>query len=287
MNLNRNMQQKRKLTGLSIGLISAVSVAVVSLALAIFTWMFFMHSETVEPGHELVVIDKPYFFGHDGVRADPVKDGRILLFRTSTVRDISVTPFNVNVGFDDLSTKDNSFLDFGSAIQMKVLDSVKLVKNFNVDAWFASTIEQQYRQVVRDVVKTKTMTEIMSDPVAAKEIDDKVTAELIRLVKESGLPMQVIGVTLGRARPNASVVAEMDQTSAQQQRKKTLIEAKQAEDSRRESEEARAVADNAYRNKMGLDPAQFIELERIKRYSEACAKSTCIVTSGQAPIVVR
>jgi regulator of protease activity HflC (stomatin/prohibitin superfamily) len=210
-----------------------------------------------------------------------------MLFRTSTVRDIAVTPFNVNVPFDDLSTKDNAFLDFQSAAQFKVLDSVKLVKNFNIEAWFASTIEQQYRQAVRDIVKTKTMTEIMTDPLAAKEIDDKVTAELVRLVKESGLPMQVLGVTLGRARPNASVLSEMDQTAAQQQRKKTLVEAKLAEDSRRESEEARAIADNAYRNKMGLDPQQFIELERIKRYSEACSKSGhCIVSSGQANVMV-
>lgn len=269
-----------------IGLIGLIVAAVLPMVLAFCTWMFFMHTETVEPGYEMVVVDKPYFFGHAGVRPEPIKEGRILLFVTSSVQKIKITPLSVQVKFDDLSTRDNILLDFDSSIQLKITDTVHFVKNFQVDQWFSTTIEQQYRQIVRDIIKTKSMSEIMSDPVTAKDIDDKITVALVQLVKETGLSAKVLGVSLGRARPNDAVLVQMNETAAQQQRKKTLIEAKAAEESRRESEEARAIADNAYRNKMGLDPQQFIELERIKRYSEACANGHCIVTSGQANVMI-
>lgn len=257
-------------------------LSVVGLIVFAITWLAFMHTETVEPGHELVIIDKPYFVGHEGVRAETLKDGRILLFRTSAGQSVRMTPQSTHVKFDDLSSHDNILLDFESTIQYQFTDAVSLVKNFGATDWFANNIERQFMSIVREAVKKKTMTEMMSDVVAAQTVDAEVTAALQKLVTEAKLPLKVLGVSLGRAQPNANVLAQMNETAAQQQRKKTLVEAEQAEIAREKEQIAKAKADNAYRNAMQLSPQMFIELERIKRFAEACAAqgNVCVVPAA-------
>ncbi|MFN0316766.1 MAG: hypothetical protein ACKVQA_17225 [Burkholderiales bacterium] len=78
----------------------------------------------------------------------------------------------------------------------------------------------------------------------------------------------------------------MNNTAAQQQRRNTEDQRILAEDARKAAEMARAAAGNAYRNAMQLDPAQFVQLEAIKRYSDACSKSPCTIIQGSVPIVV-
>lgn len=248
------------------------------------TWVLFMHTKTVDPGHELVIVDKPYFFGHEGVRDETIKDGRVLLFRTSTVVPVRMTPSSVRVVFDDLSSADNILLDFESTIQYRFTNSVSLVKNFGVDGWFKNNVERQYMAIVRDAVKKKSMSQMMSDVQTTNDVDNEITAELQKLVTKSKLPLEILGVSLGRAKPNASVLAQMNETAAQQQREKTLIASTRAENQREQEQVAKAKADNAYRNAMQLSPEMFIQLEQIKRYADACSRSTCII--GSVPIVV-
>ena len=54
-----------------------------------------------------------------------------------------------------------------------------------------------------------------------------------------------------------------------------------------QAEQSRANADNAYREQMKLDAAQFVQLEAIKRYSEACKESkNCVIVQGTTPVLV-
>jgi regulator of protease activity HflC (stomatin/prohibitin superfamily) len=117
----------------------------------------------------------------------------------------------------------------------------------------------------------------MSDPIAASQVDTEITEGVRALVKEEKLPIVIRSVSLGRAKPNENVLAQMNETAAQQQRQKTLVAATLAEKDREQEQIAKAKADNAYRNAMGLSPDMFIQLEAIKRFSDACKTSTCVI----------
>ena len=260
---------------------TAIGAVILAAVIGFFTWLFFMTSISVEPGQERVIVDKPYFFGHEGVRPEPMKDGRMLVFKTSSSYPVIMTPQSVHVAFDDLSSADNILLDFESTIQYQFTDSVDLIKNFG-EGWFKNNIERQYMSLVRDVVKTKTMSAMMSDVATAADVDAHITAALQKLVTESKLPLRVIGVSLGRAKPNKNVLEQMNETAAQQQRLKTLVQAEAAEIQRAKEQTAKAAADNAYRNAIGLSPEQFVQLEKIKRYSAACEKAgnVCVIDAA-------
>ena len=267
---------------------SLVAALVVILGFFL-TWLIAMHTESVEPGHHAVIVDKPYMWGHEGVRREPLKEGRILLWRTSTTQSVLMTPQSIQVKFDDFSSADNILLDFESTIQYQVVDAVDLVEHFG-DKWFENNVGRQYAAIAREALKKKTMTQMMSDVVAAQDVDNEVTGALQQLVKESKLPVRIIGVSLGRAKPNENVLAQMNETAAQQQRQKTLVAAAIAEGNRETEQIAKAKADNAYRNAMGLSPDMFIQLERIKRFADACreSKGTCIVDgTGHANVMVK
>lgn len=267
--------------------ITLAVLAISVLLAASLTWLLAMRTETVEPGHELVIVDKPYIFGESGVRNETLKSGRILLWRTSDVTAVRMTPQSVHVKFDDLSSNDNILLDFESTIQYQIIDSKSLVKNFGATDWFTNNLERQFMSIVREAVKKETMSHMMSDVDTATRVDNEVTKQLQELVAASRLPIKIIGVTLGRAKPNENVLLQMNETAAQQQRNRTLIAATDAENQRAAEQTAKARADNAYRNALGMDTDQFIKLEAIKRYSEACAKAThCIVTPGMGTNVI-
>lgn len=73
------------------------------------------------------------------------------------------------------------------------------------------------------------------------------------------------------------------------QRLLTLEQTRLAEDKRAESEKARADADNAYRNAIGLNVSEFVTLQVADKQIEACkaAKECVILPPGTGTVVSR
>jgi regulator of protease activity HflC (stomatin/prohibitin superfamily) len=264
-----------------------VGVAAVAIALLVsfITYVFFTHSVTVSPGSEVVLIDQPYFFGHEGVRSQTIKSGRELIWDSTKTVEVSMVPQVIKVDFDDISSKDNILLDFSTSIQFQVTDAAVITAKYG-DNWFNNNILQPYSMIVRQNVKAQEMGHLMSDPNTATVVDQTVTDQVRAVVAAAKIPVRILDVTLGRAKPNENVLKQMNETAAEQQRFKTLVASTIAEQQRQKSEEARAKADNAYRNAMQMNPEQFVRLQEAKLYSDACKGSEhCIITSGQGPVV--
>lgn len=229
-----------------------------------------------------VIIDRPYFFGHGGVREEVVPGGtRSYDYLSAHAVYVSAAPQQETVRFDDFASKDNILLDFETAIQYRITSAPTLVSKFGAD-WFKNNLKAQFTSIVRDEVKRYQMSEMMSSAEVSETIDKNVTVAVQKLVKEAGLPIEILNITLGRAVPNENVLDQMNKTAEQQQREKTLIAAKNAELQRKEEQEAKAAADNAYRNKMGLSPEQYLAREIAQINADACksATSCTIVPSG-------
>jgi regulator of protease activity HflC (stomatin/prohibitin superfamily) len=243
---------------------------------------------TAEPdaGFEAVLVRKPMFIGSGGVDATPVKTGLRYIAGTTSAIVVDMRPRQQEVTFDDLFTADGVPLDFHSAIQYRITDSVKLVRDFGADdgangmGFFHRNLEQGYRMIVRDAVKKHGLNEMAINVTAAQSVDDEVTARFNELIVKSGVPISLLGVTLGRASPPDAIKHQRIATAEQEQRQKTEQQAKIAEDQRRAHEESRALADNAYRESMKLSVPQYIELMRINMLQQACAKATCTFING-------
>lgn len=245
------------------------------------------HGVTTEPGYETVIIDNPWFFGHGGVREETQKPGMSWYWWSTTSIDVAMTPLKYDEPLDHLATGDNNFINYASYIVLQWEDPAYQVKKFGYAKWYDHNLKEQYRTIVRDVTKKHNMTAIMIDPATLLKIETEIAAQFRAHIETTGLHVKLLNVNMGKALPDQPVITEMNNTAAQQQRRKTEQQRKLAEDARMEAERSRATADNAYQLAMRLDTAQFVQLEAIKRYSEACASSaSCVIVQGNTPVMV-
>jgi regulator of protease activity HflC (stomatin/prohibitin superfamily) len=247
-----------------------------------------------DAGHEAVLLKKPCCFGAGGFEIKPIAAGRTTYVALTTDSiDVNILPRQQEVTFDDLFTADGVPLDFHSAVQYQIIDSVVLVRDFGADdgpngmGFFVRVLEQKYRQIVRDAVKKHGLNEMAIMVTAAQEVDEEVTARFAKVIADLKVPIRLISVTLGRANPPDAIKHQRIATAEQEQRQKTEQQAKLAEDQRKMHEESRASADRAYNEKMGISPEQYLQLEQIKMLRDVCRNGACTFLMGSdvSPIV--
>ena len=243
---------------------------------------------TVQPdaGHEAVLVRKPLIFGSGGVDGTPVKTGLKYVAFTTTGIDVNMQPMRVDIEFTDLMTSDGVPIDFHAVLTLQITDSVKLVRDFGQDTaggrpgFWVRNLDQPYRTAVRDAVKAHGMNEMAIQATAAEQVDRVVTDHLLTIIKESGVPVRVLDMSLGRANPPDAILHQRVETAAQEQRINTEKQKKLAEDQRKMAEESRAAADQAYNQKMGLNSEQYVALQAIQMQREVCAKGSCTFLYG-------
>jgi regulator of protease activity HflC (stomatin/prohibitin superfamily) len=226
----------------------------------------------------------PFFA--EGVDPTPVKTGRTYVMWTTKAVKVNVQPVQYPVHFDDLMSSDGVPLDFDSIIRLRVLNSVVLIKDFGVD-WYNSNIKSEFMNRVRQAVRNHGMNETAINSKAIDAIDNEVSLAMNEYIKSAKIPVQLMQVTIGKANPPDSIKNQRVETAAQQQRILTEQQRKLAEDSRKSAEQSRAAADNAYREAMGLNPAQYLQLEQIKMLREVGVKggNTFIIGGGATPVI--
>lgn len=234
-----------------------------------------------EPGTESVIMDKPIIFGQGGIRSETFKPGRNYTWWSSAPIAIITQNLKVEEVFDDLMTSDTVPVDFRTTLQLRIIDPVAIVKTYGTETWYANNLQRQYQALVRNEAKKYSMNQLLTGQSTAEDMERNVRVGLDSIIAKNKLPFVVADLSIGRALPNKNVLEQIDLTAAQQQRSKTMIEQEKAEQQRKKAEQARAAADNAYRQEMQLSPDQFLQLESIKRYSDACGNgTTCTFVMG-------
>lgn len=234
-----------------------------------------------DAGQQAVLIDKPWIFGHGGVREEPVLPGLTYAWFSTQKIYVNMFPMQYDGNFTDLMSSDGVPLDFHAIIRLQVTDPVALVRDFGQD-WDKNNVEQEFFNRVRSAVKKHGMNETAIQTTAIDEIDNEVTQEIGFYLSENKLPIKLVKITVGKANPPDAVRNQRVETAQQEQRVLT-------EHKRDLVEQSRAEADNAYRNAMNLSPAQFVEMERIKMQAAVCAvkdaKCSFIIGGDVSPVV--
>jgi regulator of protease activity HflC (stomatin/prohibitin superfamily) len=240
-----------------------------------------------DAGHEIVLIEKPWLFGHGGVEPQPVATGRTFGAITTDGVDVYMQPQKLETLLPDTMTSDGVPIEFHAIMVVQVSDSVSLIRTFGPN-WYRNNMEEPFKQMVRQAVRKHGMNETAISTTALDEIDAEINGALTSFIKEKALPIKLITMTVGKANPPDSVKHQRIETATQEQRIQTEKQTKLAEDQRLQAEQSRANADNAYRESMHLSPEQFIQLETIKMQNAVCGsngKGDCtFIQNGTTPV---
>lgn len=223
-------------------------------------------SVTPDAGQEAVKVHKPWFFGTGGVDMTAVETGLEYTWLSTDYVIVGMLPTKYDEKLDDVTSNDNTLLDFNTQIQLQVQDnkSPVLIKNYG-ENWYTNVIQEVYRNTVRNYISKFGPFDLMSNREVLDSINIAVKKDMenhiATLTKKSGeLPITVVNVLVGRAIPNDMQKAEMNRTAAATQAKRTEESRKEMLEAKEAAERQRAIADKAYQEELGLTTDQFIQL---------------------------
>lgn len=96
------------------------------------------------------------------------------------------------------------------------------------------------------------------------DIMERINKYITSLSSTAEFPIEVCNVIVDKARPNAGVLEELNNTAIKMQQKQTAIMEQQMQEERRITEHKRALADKEYQNTIGFSPQQFIALKSLE-----------------------
>lgn len=223
-------------------------------------------SVTPDAGQEAVKVHKPWFFGTGGVDMTPVETGLEYTWLSTDYVIVGMLPTKYDETLDDVTSNDNTLLDFNTQIQLQVQDNKSpiLIKNYG-ENWYTNVIQEVYRNTVRNYISKFGPFDLMSNREVLDSINVAVKKDMenhiATLTKKSGeLPITVVNVLVGRAIPNDMQKTEMNRTAAATQAKRTEESRKEMLEAKEAAERQRAIADKAYQDELGLTTDQFIQL---------------------------
>ncbi len=223
----------------------------------------------IDAGHEGVLVEKPFFFGHGGVDPVPATTGRVTVALTTQVIDVDVRPIQYAEHFDIISAE-NAPVSFDAFLIANVIEgrSPELISRFGPN-WYQNNVKEAFRTFVREEVQKYPLFQLTTDPTTRTKLQDAIAREVqTKLIDKQNLPIRLNRIVVGSILPPKGVLEQTAQTIIQEQRRITMVEFQKAEEAREKAERQRGIADRAYRESLGLTAPEFVDLRRIEVQKE-------------------
>ena len=223
----------------------------------------------IEAGHEGVMVEQPFFFGHGGVDPAPTKTGRVWVAPTTKVIEVDIRPLQYSEHFDIISAE-NAPVSFDAFLIANVVEgrTPELIARYGT-TWYQNNVKEAFRTFVREEVQRYPLFQLTTDPTTRTKLQDAIAREVQnKLIDKQNMPIRLNRVVVGSILPPKGVVEQTTQTIVQEQRKITMVEFQKAEEAREKAEKQRGIADRDYRESLGLTAPEFVDLRRIEVQKE-------------------
>jgi len=211
----------------------------------------------IDAGHEGVLVEQPFFFGHGGVDPVPSKTGRVWVAPTTHVIDVDVRPVQYSEHFDIISAE-NAPVSFDAFLIANVVEgrSPELIARYG-PSWYQQNVKEAFRTFVREEVQKYPLFQLTTDPTTRTKLQEAIAREVqTKLIEKQTIPVRLNRVVVGSILPPKGVV----------------------EEAREKAEKQRGIADRAYRESLGLTAPEFVDLRRIEVQKEIVQHSPSALT---------
>ncbi|HLZ35774.1 MAG TPA: SPFH domain-containing protein [Nitrospira sp.] len=179
----------------------------------------------IEAGHEGLLVEQPFFFGHGGVDPVPTKTGRVVVAPTTNVIDVDIRPVQYSEHFDIISAE-NAPVSFDAFLIANVVEgrSPELIARYGPN-WYRNNVKEAFRTFVREEVQKYPLFQLTTDPTTRAKLQDAIAREIqTKLIEKQGIPLWLNQMVVGSLLPPKGVVEQTAQTIIQEQRKITMVE---------------------------------------------------------------
>lgn len=216
-------------------------------------------------GEESVLIYQPMFFGHGGVDEMPVATGSEWVAATTDHKEFPITPITITEDFENMIPSDNTPVSFSAYLKVQIRkgSTPDLYKNFSIE-WYNHSIKSSFRTMVRDKASAFKMFDLASKREISSQLERDIFKDISEYAKKLNIPVDIMQVSIGAITPPEQVLTETKLTAAQNQSVLTQSARASAELSRKQAEINKAIADQAYKNQMGMSVAEYLHLRQLE-----------------------
>src|SRR5512132_356773 len=143
----------------------------------------------IDAGHEGVLVEQPFFFGHGGVDPVPSKTGRVWLAPTTHVVDVDVRPVQYSEHFDIISAE-NAPVSFDAFLIANVVEgrSPELIARYGPN-WYQNNVKEAFRTFVREEVQKYPLFQLTTDPTTRTKLQEAIAREVqTKLIEKQNIP---------------------------------------------------------------------------------------------------
>ena len=243
-----------------------------------------------DPGQESVLVYKPFFFGHGGVDDNPVSTGATWCVITTEHREFPITPITITEDFTNMIPSDNTPVSFSVYLKVQIQQgkTPELYKKFGAD-WYSHSLQASFRTMVRDKASAFKMFDLASKREISAQLEKDIFKDISEYSKNLKLPVELLQVSIGAITPPEQVLTETKNTAAQNQSILTQSARANAELARKQAEINKAIADQAYKNQMGMTVAEYLHLRQLEIEKEKVElikdnKNASIIFGNASPV---
>lgn len=243
-----------------------------------------------DAGQESVLVYKPIIFGHGGVEDIPVSTGATWCVFTTEHKEFQITPMTITEEFANMVPSDNTPVSFSAYLKVQIQQgkTPELYKKFGAE-WYTHSLQASFRTMVRDKASAFKMFDLASKREISSQLEKDIFKDVEAYAKSIGIPVQIMQVSIGAITPPEQVLTETKNTAAQNQSILTQDARANAELARKQAEINKAIADQAYKNQMGMSVAEYLELRHLEIEKEKVElikdnKNISIVFGNASPV---
>lgn len=220
---------------------------------------------TPNADQESVLVYKPYLFGHGGVDETPISTGATWCVFTTDHYEFTITPVTITEEFKNMIPSDNTPVSFSTFLKVKIIKgrTPELYKNFSAD-WYTHSLQATFRTMVRDKASAFKMFDLASKRDISSQLEKDIFKDIEAYAKKLNIPVEIMQVSIGAITPPEQVLTETKNTAAQNQSILTQAARASAELARKNAEINKAIADQAYKNQMGMSQAEYLQLRHLE-----------------------
>lgn len=218
-----------------------------------------------DAGVESVLVYKPFFFGHGGVDHDAVSTGATWCVFTTDHVEFPIVPLTVTEDFSNMIPADNTPVSFSAYLKCQMIQgrTPELYEKFGSD-WYSHSLQATFRTMVRDKASAFKMFDLASKREISAQLEKDIFKDLSAYAQKLNLPVNILQVSIGAITPPEQVLTETKNTAAQNQSILTQSARANAELARKQAEINKAIADQAYKNQMGMSVAEYLHLRQLE-----------------------
>ncbi len=240
---------------------------IIILLIILILYITVIQRVTVNSGMEAVIIKKPWFSKKSGVESQAISTGTIWAVKSSTVKLISLKPFEISEEFSNILSLENIPISFtiNMTFQQQKGKTPFLIQEFGENnEWYKTILLPNIKVNIESAIKSNSFQTLLENKNTIEILEKSTSLYIQKILKSKNIPINLLEFHLNKITPPQQLIEVAIKTEILKENAKTKKEEINLELLRKELAETKAKADKAYMLTMNMSVQQYLRMKKLE-----------------------